>query len=289
VYVSLDDALSSAASGVERPFNCPVHDDQNASASVNITKGVWYCYACHAKGRVDKKKTTPSDAALQAAMEGKTEPAVHSHAYLGMFCGKWWDTPSPYFVDRFGPDVATRFCTGTHPYTAAPVYPVFSADALLWGVVSRGFPGEPKYIYPAGVPMSRCMFGYKVPTPWSSHVYNKYPETVILVEGATDVMGLRRVMFGNHTVGVFGIYGSGIHRPQVEMVLGCRPKKVIIALDADAAGRSGAEHAEKVLTSASDGSLDIVSVDYSSIGATDGADASEDGLVELFSPLLAKE
>lgn len=42
MIITLDEALS-VGRGTERSFNCPSHEDANASASVNVAKGVWYC------------------------------------------------------------------------------------------------------------------------------------------------------------------------------------------------------------------------------------------------------
>ena len=65
--MTLEDAIA-VGQGVERPCRCPVHDDSQASASVNVIKGVWYCHACFASGTVDGKKT-PSVDSLKAMME----------------------------------------------------------------------------------------------------------------------------------------------------------------------------------------------------------------------------
>ncbi len=34
----------------ERSYNCPSHDDAHASASINRSKGVWFCHACGSGG-----------------------------------------------------------------------------------------------------------------------------------------------------------------------------------------------------------------------------------------------
>jgi len=34
----------------ERPFKCPSHEDSHPSASINRTKGVWFCHACGSGG-----------------------------------------------------------------------------------------------------------------------------------------------------------------------------------------------------------------------------------------------
>ena len=52
--ITLAQAVTNGT-GIERKFNCPVHPDATASASVNVAKGIWYCYGCHASGTVDGK------------------------------------------------------------------------------------------------------------------------------------------------------------------------------------------------------------------------------------------
>ena len=34
----------------QKTIKCPVHDDANASATVNTEDGVWFCFACSAGG-----------------------------------------------------------------------------------------------------------------------------------------------------------------------------------------------------------------------------------------------
>ena len=51
-----------------RSIHCPVHDDRNASASVNTGTGLWTCYACDAGGDaytliMEKEEVTFVDAA----------------------------------------------------------------------------------------------------------------------------------------------------------------------------------------------------------------------------------
>ena len=56
---TLEEAIA-LGQGIERPFQCEVHDDTNASASVNVLKGVWYCHACGASGAVGPRSLPAS-------------------------------------------------------------------------------------------------------------------------------------------------------------------------------------------------------------------------------------
>ena len=68
------------------------------------------------------------------------------------------------------------------------------------------------------------------------------PEAVLLVEGATDVMGMHECLpnlSGLPASGllVLGTYGSGLHAPQVEALTRLQPQAVVLGFDRDEAGR----------------------------------------------------
>lgn len=47
---TLDHYNISVGRGLEAPIKCPSHDDAHASASANLSRGVWFCHACGAGG-----------------------------------------------------------------------------------------------------------------------------------------------------------------------------------------------------------------------------------------------
>lgn len=75
----------SLGRGYEAPIRCPSHDDSHASASANISKGVWHCHACGAGGNalhvIMAKELCTLDEAyilLQKLVEGQDIAPVHT-------------------------------------------------------------------------------------------------------------------------------------------------------------------------------------------------------------------
>jgi 5S rRNA maturation endonuclease (ribonuclease M5) len=224
-FRSLKEALETGR-GSERPFNCPVHDDRNASASVNVDKNVWYCFSCDASG--------------------KTQDGVHDLTYIPMLK----DAPIPelpelmlsytnmwsfsgYWTARYGREVAAEFQTGTDPVTGFPTIPVFGQMGQLYGFIKRNTGTEgPKYLYPVGLPVSRLLFNH--------HNVQANPDLLVLVEGASDVMALHQWPIPP-SAAVVAVMGSGLHVVQADLVRALNPHYVLVAMDADEAGDRGSE------------------------------------------------
>jgi hypothetical protein len=230
VIITLEEALTSGR-GTERPFNCPSHDDRNASASVNVLKGVWYCYSCMAHGVLDDHVPTVEEAL--AALAGTQPPRVYPEAWLDVFDA---DHASPYWVGRFGIEVASVNRCGTHPVSGHPTYPLRDAAGHLVGVVTRHAddPGQ-KYHYPFNTATSRTLYGVLRPC----HV-------LVLVEGASDVMALQCSGIPEHWT-VTGTFGAGVHYPQIKMIESLAPKVIVAAFDDDEAGMKAIDRAVETL------------------------------------------
>lgn len=227
---NLDEALATGR-GVERSFCCDMHDDNNASASVNVIKGVWVCYACGARGRVSGSMSSDAVKLALASLKGDEKPRVLPEGWLDFFD---ISEPSPYWVSRVGWPVASRFRCGTHPYSGNPTYPLRTPAGAVLGVVER-VGGRVKYLYPPGVSVSHLLFGVH-----EAERAGIRPRTVVVVEGAADVMALWSTRgMGNETVAV-GCYGSGLHAPQIELIRRMAPTRVVLAFDNDDAGRRAA-------------------------------------------------
>jgi hypothetical protein len=263
--VTLNPSLAEALAhgqGDERPFRCSVHDDTYASASVNVIKGLWYCYACGASGRVDGAAKVPDYADIVAAMAGGSTPVSLPEEWLTMFDAAG---PSPYWASRYTPAVAERFRCGTHPVTGNPTYPVRGPAGGLWGVVQRqgGSAHDksvPKYLYPPGVSVSTTLFNYP---PLSQRI-----DVVVLVEGASDVMALHKAP---RRWAVLGCYGSGLHARQRELVLALGATVVVTAFDADDAGRRATQAAQDSLQ----GDVEVVSAPWDTLTEGRAADPGE--------------
>jgi hypothetical protein len=262
--VTLADALATGR-GTERPFQCPEHDDRVASASVNVLKGVWYCYACAAHGTIEDHVPTVDEAL--AILAGSVPPRVLPEAWLDVFDA---DHASPYWVARYGIGIASANRTGTDPETGAPTYPLRDSEGRLWGVVSRHEGAPDKYRYPWNTSTSRTLYGPPGPA-----------NVVVLVEGASDVMALQEPGIPDGWA-VAGVFGAGIHFPQVALVAARNPKVILAAFDDDEAGQRASERAVAALEQVAP----VLSHPWSTVGVKDAGAAPADARIPALSLTL---
>ena len=251
LHITLDDALTNGR-GVERAFCCPVHGDDNASASVNVQKGLWVCYACKASGTLEGWSPTADD--IIRMLDRKDERTrTYPETWLALFDGHH---ASPYWEGRYGRGVAQHFRCGTDPWTGMPTYPLRDSAGRLIGTVRRNDvdPELPKYLYPANVHTSRTLFGIE-------RAQVGRVKTLILVEGASDVMAIYEV---DPSAIVLGTYGAGLHVPQVELIHQINPALVVSGFDDDDAGRAATERAMEQLVG-----IDVVDLRWGAHGGTD--------------------
>lgn len=226
-YATLDDALSAVGDyRQERPFRCHVHEDHKASASVNVAKGVWVCYTCHAAGRAQGHLRTVDleDFASEicSMLDEKDEPMSESMMELYTSVG------SVYWSSRFSQDAIEHFQLGHDPVTHCPIYPVRNSAGEFLGVVRRQLDEMPKYRYPKGLKMQEHLFNYRP----------KRNRNVVLVEGAMDVIACWEA-----GIEAYGIYGSHLSTRQAELVAKCDPRVVHLWFDNDTAGKNAVEEA----------------------------------------------
>lgn len=239
---TLEEALASGQ-GIERPFRCTAHDDTTASASVNILKGVWVCFACGACGMADGARKAPSQAVLEAMLKPERAARHYSEAWLDLF------TPdATYWLTRLPAWVVRHFRLGTDPFTGAATFPVRTAGGALAGMGMRRTDAAvaeakakghnpARYLYPARWSAARSLYGWKA---WPGAA----PQVLVLTEGAADAMACWAA-----GVPALACYGSGLHLPQAELLMRVSPVLVVIGFDADDAGRRGAERTQQLLGS----------------------------------------
>lgn len=225
---TLEEALAEGR-GEERPFRCHVHDDTSASASVNVSKGVWYCFACFASGTIDGKKV-PSVSDLQAMVDPEQGCRLYPETYLELF-----DTPDSYWASRFPDWVVWTARLGNDPFTSHATFPVRTPEGYLAGVGRRDPDpdAKPRYRYPPRWSAAQSLHGRDL---LFSQPY------LVLVEGAADQTSLLEV-----GIPALGCYGAGLHKPQVELILRCNPKLVVLGFDMDTAGDRASEHTAALL------------------------------------------
>jgi len=208
--------------GVERPFLCPEHGDSRPSASVNVVKGKWFCYTCHAHGELtgEARLAEPEYHLMRLWLDQRLE---ERHVYPEGWLNQYDAGPvHPYWLRRVGADAARRFRLGADPDGAAVTYPLRDPDGDVLGVVRRALEGDgPKYRYPRGVDIGGLLFGY---TPVAR-------PAVVLTEGALDAIALWNV-----GVEAFAIYGSRLSAAQVRLIDRIDPEYVYTCYDMDQAG-----------------------------------------------------
>ncbi|HEY5787686.1 MAG TPA: toprim domain-containing protein [Microlunatus sp.] len=215
---TLEEVLVSGQ-GIERPFRCSQHDDRLASASVNVLKQVWYCHACGAKGKVDDKRA-PSVEALLALMNPEKAARHYPDAYLELFNWpgkKYWDS-------RLAPWVTHLLDMGQDPLTGDATFPVYTPAGVLAGVGRRHVTEDKstRYLYPRDWSAASSLFG--------ARDYPNHP-VICLVEGAADAASVWEV-----GAPAFGVYGSGLHVPQVALTSRFNARVILLGFDMDNAG-----------------------------------------------------
>lgn len=216
--------------GVERPFRCHEHDDSSASASVNVVKMVWVCYACQAKGVVDGKRVPTTDELL-AMLEPEQACRELPQAWLDVY--SW----GGYWLDRFPDWLCWYLSLGEDPWTGEGTYPVHTPGGRLAGIAKRSAmagPG-PKYLYPPVWSASRSMFGSRGRWPVQDYL--------VLTEGAADTAAVLEA-----GVPALACYGAGLHKPQVALVKAMRPQLVLCGFDMDEAGERATAQSYEALS-----------------------------------------
>lgn len=230
---SLEEVLANGQ-GVERPFRCMAHDDSVASASVNVDKMLWHCFACQASGKVDAKlRTAPSADDLLAMTNPEKSARHYSDAYLELF-----DDHDGYWNTRHSPAISYHLGMGTDPFTGDSTFAVHSPGGALAGVGRRRKDpqAKPRYLYPRRWSAARTLGG----------AMGRYPSMpiVTLVEGMADAAAVMET-----GCAALAVYGSGLHVPQVELLARYNPALVLLGFDMDEAGERGVIGARTLLGS----------------------------------------
>lgn len=231
-YYSLEDALAATDFRKERPFRCHVHDDSQASASVNIDKGVWVCYTCGAKGRVDSSLIIlDGDRIGRDVEEMLRDIEPISERMLDLYCA---GPVHPYWLSRFGESACRHFQLGYDMHSERPCYPMRYPDGTLAGIVRRNTESDgPKYRYPFGFSKSDFIFNFDP----------NHRSVVILHEGAMDVVASWEAAYD-----AFGIYGARLSEAQATLLQKVSPDLVVCAFDNDRAGRAATDQVREMIS-----------------------------------------
>lgn len=217
--------------GIERPFLCPEHGDSRPSASLNVAKGVWYCYTCHASGDLhgEARLAEPDYEQMKLWLDNKLEVhRVYPEAWLNQYDA---GPPHSYWVSRVGVAAAKHFRLGFDG--EALTYPLRDPCQGVLGVVRRTLGGiGPKYRYPTGTDMGRLLFNYSA----------DQRSALVLCEGALDAIALWNV-----GIDAMAIYGSRLSSYQLALIAKVDPTYVYLCFDQDKAGYQATREAERAL------------------------------------------
>jgi hypothetical protein len=233
-YASLTEAMVYGT-GVERAFRCHVHGDTNPSASVNSVTGLWFCYACGARGKYQVSELTPTQATASVrSMLDRMEEDVRAlpESYLDFY-----DVlgPGPYWLSRFSRTLCRAHRLGVDMTGQFATIPVRDPAGDLYGVVRRDLLDRrgPRYRYPPNVPISRFLY----------NVHRAEGDVLVLTEGATDAIAAEEAGWPSAVAS----FRNGLSRAQVDLIHAYDPEVLLVAYDQDQAGHDGTIQVRKAL------------------------------------------
>lgn len=217
----------------------PDHDNTRTPAmSVNVEKGVFYCYACDHKGSYVAQSSEDDFemqanliqslvASAMAAEETDHQVQRYNKSYLNRFA-----VPTDYWEGR-GLTEATvkQFDLGYDYVQDAATIPCYDLQGHLYGVTRRYAnpePGSSKYRMPKGWKKAEHLYGANLARGVDS-------TSVVLVEGQIDAMKAWQAGF----VGL-SQNGSGISTHQIHILLQLGVEEVILCLDNPHRDKAGA-------------------------------------------------
>lgn len=238
--------------GPEWDALCPVHEDRNPSARVNIGKAQWYCHSCHAGGSIvtlahrlgrgipddisDWLIAHDLDLAL-AALSEPTEATTYPEAWLARF-----SAPTDYWSKRrgFSSEAIDHWCLGFDATDGYATYPLRTSDGTLLGVSKRATRDdqERKHRHPRGYVKTAHLFG-----AWESQGTLHDPEaplsgTLVLTEGAMDAIAMWDAGYA-----AVAQFGSTLSDAQISVIKELAPTELCLAYDADVGGRQATRDA----------------------------------------------
>lgn len=236
-------------SGSEWMCRCPFHDDSSASFQFNIDRGLYYCFACHAKGNIKtflkhfggtyrEPEIDVADIYAKLDLIDSVSKAPVSPTVLPESTLKRYAFPTDYWASRGLSDAMQKaFDLGYDPIENEAIIPLRNIDGGLMGVVRRRLEVEygPKYLYYKGFPRKTSLFA-------SWLVAKRQTDIVVVTEGSLDAVSVWQS--GHPAVAQ---YGSSISTEQVVLLRRLGINRVVLFYDNDNAGRDATLHAVRQL------------------------------------------
>ncbi|AYQ99265.1 DNA primase [Brevibacterium phage Cantare] len=224
--------------GAELMCRCLYHDDSNASMQFNVDTGLWVCFGCGAKGKIEKLERELGLRVVEDAIdvqelidflnqldkpkEPDDLPAIPEETLLS------YDFPTEYWASRgFSQDTIDTFELGYDPLNNIGTIPFRNTQGELQGIIKRYLDPdvELRYRYPKGFKRSLHMFG--------SWMVTEDPDidTVVLVEGSLDAIKCWQA-----GIPALAVYGSSVSKTQIRLLRRLGITKVILFFDDDSSG-----------------------------------------------------
>ena len=236
--------IEGRESGDELVAACPQHlartgrADAHPSWSINLQTGLFLCFSCGYRGSLhtlvmDLEGVADLDAARDFVVKGSLSntlariPGAYTPARprqgIPEFELSGYSSPPLWACRQRGvtPSSCAHYGVLWDLYEESWILPIRDHDGLLLGWQEKSQVGRMFKNYPPGVKKSSTLFGY--------HVFDG--GQMIVVESPLDAVRL-------HSVGLTGAvatYGAIVSRQQIRLMTAA--DEVVMALDADAAGR----------------------------------------------------
>ncbi len=230
---------------------CPFHEDHDASLSINLDKGLLYCFGCNWKGdiidfvaqhekvnrlqaikKIHQLGGNNGNNIIKQAIKKEVDKDLLRKAYkiYKMAESPDWANIPNYLVDKRGiePEVLNTLGVKLDIYKQHSYLIPIRDNGRFAGYVRTREGQEPKYLYSKGLKRKQILWGsYK-------------PGIVFVTEGVIDY--IKAYQFGQRNiVCLMGWKASDI---QVEKLKGVTDK-IVCALDNDDKGKEGAEYLRK--------------------------------------------
>jgi hypothetical protein len=239
----IEDLLGQSRSrGVNRDYKCIVHDERNASMSVNMETGLWFCHSCGAKGNYERLRRIvgagPDEEYrwISATNRAREEPVEPPDLRNLLPTVSTWGPISRDLCDGRGISRRSLEDYSVVEDSQRLCFPYIDTDGRVTGI---------KYRYPDGSKRAEPgsefgIFGVLLASGYGN---------VIICEGESDTLRVHTETSGRSDIGVCGTSGVGVSEAQWSLfgVSFLFARKIYLAYDADDAGDRVSEVAMRVL------------------------------------------
>lgn len=248
-------------SGFEWLCLCPYHEDKSPSFSFNIKKRLFVCYACGAKGNLQQlmehlnvsadirgeeksvDEVSEKIANAKFILNSPNRPAVgvpYPSSYReGIAREKIVDfwMGERYLKDKH----IDAYRLGYDYMNDQAIIPIRDDESgLIVSLIRRRAnveDGQSRYLYSKGAKISEMVFGAREAVDLFA-LRSNTKHSLVITEGAIDAMSVYGLLgYGDRVYAGVAILGSRMSKAQGEIIRSIGADEIIIATDADRAGK----------------------------------------------------